>query len=137
MAPTQVYEMVRESSGEGGGSHHKSSLSSSLVLQRRCTLTIGLFQLLACRSISLLDDNLALAIRPSVVLPQDRQILPVIPLRQTLLGCKHPKLRQFCLQAPPSPPPALPPFPLPLSVVPSLTSLLPLPLPSQGGSIIL
>ena len=39
-------EVVRESSGEGGGSHHKSCLSSSLVLQRRCTLTIELFQLL-------------------------------------------------------------------------------------------
>ena len=150
-------EVVRESSGEGGGSHHKSSLSSSLVLQRRVTLYVH--QLLsysnycACRSISLLDDNLTLAIRPSVVLPQDRQILPVNPLGQSLMplhlflslqgtdisGCKHPKLRQVLFVSPlhiPSPSPLCFWLPVSLSLPPSLP-LLPLPLPSQGGSIIL
>ena len=59
----------------------------------------------ACRSISLLDDNLALAIRPSVVLPQDRQILPVNPLGQTVTYASSPFPlppgdRHFWLQTP-------------------------------------
>ena len=35
-----------------------------------------------------MGDNLALVIRPSVVLLQDRQIMPANPLGQTLLACK-------------------------------------------------
>ena len=42
-----------------------------------------------------MDDNLAVVFKPSVVLPQERHVLPGNPLRLTLLPVKHPLDRQI------------------------------------------